>query len=466
MSKTASPASFRDPDGFVFRGDDGVLYRQVHASSMDAYRLLMSSGLYARLAADGHLIEHEEVPLAQRFSDAAAAVLRPHELPVMSYPYEWCFSQLKDAALLTLTIQKQALGAGMSLKDCSAFNITFDGCRPVFFDTLSFDLYTEGAPWVAYRQFCQHFLAPLALMSYRDPRLVGLFRAHIDGIPLDLAATLLPRRTRLRLGLGLHIHAHASMQRRDAQRQKAGRNAPDVVRPGRRIGKNAMLGLIDSLESSVRALKPPAGVTEWSDYYDDCHYADAAAERKARVVRETAEAVRPRIAWDLGANTGHYSRIVAETGATVAAFDVDWLCVERNYAQGKTEKRSNLVPLWLDLTNPSPGLGWAHRERAALADRGPADLVLALALVHHIAIGNNVPFALIADYLAILSRHLVIEFVPKDDPQTLRLLETRKDIFAGYTQDAFESAFNRHFETRLAERLPESGRVLYWMSRR
>ena len=206
-------SSFRDPGGFLFRRE-GSLYRQVNRACAEDFQLLESSGLAASLREAGLLIPHVEADVEPPRPDIAFRVIRPEPVPFISYPYEWSFSQLKDAALTTLRIQKIALRHGMILKDASAYNIQFHRGRPVLIDTLSFTRYEEGQPWVAYRQFCQHFLAPLALMAYRDVRLSALLRTEIDGVPLDLAAGLLPWRTRLKPGLLMHLHVHAASQKK------------------------------------------------------------------------------------------------------------------------------------------------------------------------------------------------------------------------------------------------------------
>ncbi|MFA6243452.1 MAG: hypothetical protein WC655_21105 [Candidatus Hydrogenedentales bacterium] len=463
MPGAVNPASFRDPGGFVFRGGDGILYRQINTGAADDYRRLMDSGLYADLTGAGLLIEHDEAPLTTRRSEAGEIVIRPRELPFISYPYEWSFAQLKEAALLTLRVQERALHFNMCLKDASAYNIAFKGTRPVFIDTLSFEPYAEGAPWVAYRQFCQHFLAPLALAAYREPRMSNLLQVHLDGIPLELASQLLPRRTWLRFGLLMHIHLLASMQRREARRQKQRTPLDTSALQKRSVTKTALRGMLDSLRGTVEHLMYRRRVTEWSDYYANNSYSDEGVECKKRLTSAYLERTKPRVVWDLGANTGQYSRIAARMGAYTVAFDMDWRCVEINFQESRTTQLDNVLPLCMDLTNPSPAIGWAHRERSSLQDRGPADTILALALVHHIAIGNNVPLGRIAEYFAKLCRHLVIEFVPKDDVQTQRLLESREDIFTGYTRERFEAEFGVFFRILEANAIAGSDRVLYLM---
>lgn len=448
--------SFRDPNGFLFtRG--GVLYRQVNAAYQPHYERLMTSGLYADLLKRGWLVAHEEAEAS--LGENAWKVLQPERLPLISYPYEWAFSQLKAAAVLTLRIQRRALKHGLTLKDASAYNIQFrltDG-KPMLIDTLSFEVLEEGRPWVAYRQFCQHFLAPLALMARRDVRLGQLLRIHIDGVPLDLASRLLPRRTRLHFGLLSHIHLHAAAQRRYAGRRTDG---------AARVSPQQSLALLDSLQRTTESLEwRPAG-TDWGDYYKDTNYSDEALEAKATLVRQFIEQARPTSVWDLGANTGHFSRIPAGLGIPTVAWDIDPAAVEKNARQVQVQKDTHLLPLLLDLTNPSPALGWANSERASLAERGPADALLALALIHHLVIGNNLPLTEVAAYFARLAPQLIIEFVPKEDSQVQKLLASREDIFPEYTRGGFEAAFGTFYTPRAAEDVPGTLRRLYWLERK
>ncbi len=386
-------------------------------------------------------------------------ILRPERIPFVSYPYEWCFSQLKAAAETTLEIARRALRFGMCLKDASAYNIQFRGVHPILIDTLSFRRLVPGEPWVAYRQFCQHFLAPLAVMAHRDVRLSQLLRVHIDGIPLDLASELLPSRTRFSFGLLTHLHLHAKSQRRHESDA-----APAPAR--RTMGKYGLEALLESLQSAVRGLEWQSGEGGWASYYEHTNYSDEARDEKARLVAGILSEVAPKMVWDLGANTGRYSRAAAAAGAYTIAFDYDAGAVERHYRQCVEREETRILPLVLDLSNPSGGIGWANRERASLLERGPADLTLALALIHHLAIGNNVPFDKIAEFLAEAGRTLVIEFVPKIDSQVQRMLATREDVFGDYTVEAFERAFGRFFKTISRVAIPESARTLYRMERR
>jgi ribosomal protein L11 methylase PrmA len=464
MGAEALGASYRDPSGFVYTRD-GALYRQVNRVFQERYQAFLDSGLYAELVEGRLLVPHREVSLDLAASPNAVAVLAPERVPFISYPYEWSFGQLRDAALLTLELQERALARGLTLRDASAYNVQFVAGRPLFIDTLSFEPREPGAPWAAYRQFCEHFLVPLALMSRVDVRLSALLRTHLEGIPLDLGSRMLPRGTWLRPGLLFHVHLHAMAQRRYADRGGgAVQDAEPSAASRRGISPTAATGLVRSLRSAIQSLDwTPAG-TEWADYTQDNNYSTAAAESKRQAVLELVRGLEARTAWDLGANTGEYSRAARQVVPSVIAFDIDPAAVERNYRRVKAENETGIQPLLLDLTNPSPSLGWAHRERQSLAERGPADVLLALAVVHHLAIGHNLPLERVAGFLARVGRNLVIEFVPKSDSQVRRLLRDRADIFPDYTREGFEAAFRRHFRIERAVPVAESERTLYLMT--
>jgi hypothetical protein len=451
------PSSFRDPSGFLFV-QDGSLFRQVNRVYQEHYDHFVDSGLCESLVDAGFLVSHAEVGADYARTDNAYKVLRPELIPFISYPYEWCFSQLKDAALTTLKVQRRALDFGMTLKDSSAYNMQFMRGRPVLVDTLSFERYQEGQAWVAYRQFCQHFLAPLALMAYKDIRLNQLSRVYIDGVPLDLASSLLPLRTWLRFSLASHIHLHARSQRYFADKSVDAR--------GRRMSHLGLLGVVDNLESAIRRMAWRPKVTEWADYYEDTSYSADGLEQKKRLVAEFLDETNPEMVWDLGANTGLFSRIASDKGIRTISFDLDPGAVEINYLECVEKEEANILPLLLDLTNPSPNTGWENEERMSILERAPADTALALALIHHLAISNNVPLARIAGLLTKICRSLIIEFVPKSDPQVQRLLLTREDVFPGYTKGGFESAFGRYFTIQTSQKIRDTERMLYLMRKR
>jgi len=465
VERTRLGASFRDPSGFVFRRD-GRLYRQVNLFHADDYDRLMASGLYETLTRQGLLVPHVEVVEDPADPTCAYKVLRPESVGFISYPYEWCFGQLRDAALLTLAVQRRALELGQTLKDASAYNVQFSRGKPIFIDTLSFEEYREGEPWVAYQQFCRHFLAPLALMSKTDVRLGRLSCSHLDGVPLDLASKLLPMRSRLSPALLLHIHFHSrSQSKHSGNPPKVDVSEPQPSRQGR-FSRRAMLGLIESLEGAVSALEWEPKGTEWADYYDGNNtYSDKALETKSRIIAGYIDRVKPSSVWDLGANNGRFSRIASDRGVPTVAFDIDPACVEANYRLVKKRAETQILPLCVDLFNPSPAIGWRNRERESLEERGPADLVMALALIHHLTIGGSLPVEMVADFFANLGRWLIVEFVPPDDPQARRLRAARTATHGDLDRERFERAFAVHFRVDQREPVGDDGRALYLLQR-
>lgn len=457
LSLESESSSFRDPAGAVFRRD-GVLYRQINLSFAERWQDLRQSGLLAELQSRGLLVQHEEVSSDFALDPrSAAATIRPELVPFISYPYEWTFGQLKDAALLTLEAQTIAASRGFSLRDATAFNVQFHRGKPILIDTLSFERADQHGPWNPYRQFCEQFLAPLALMAQRDPRCSLLLRDLPDGIPLDLAARLMPFRSRFSLSLGSHLHLHAHGQR--GARTLAGKPS----RPMSVVQRDA---LMDSLRRTIEGQNLPRGKTIWTEYGEGTtSYSAEAVDAKDRIVRGMLEEARPAVVWDVGANLGRYSRIAASTGARVVALEADAIAADGHYQQVRLDA-SDILPLVQDIANPSPAIGWASAERRSLLDRADADVVLALALVHHLAIGRNVPLPMIAALLARLAPQAIIEWVPRDDPMVRQMLVHREGVFPEYTFDGFRDAFGKYFE--IAERAPitDSGRELWQFRRR
>ena len=456
-------SSFRDPSGFLF-WQDGSILRWVEPGYGPTYRRARESGLYARAVEAGLLLPFEEGDGAAvrppGVAHEGAAVLRPRQLTLLTYPYEWSFRQLQDAAVATLDLHLLALGHGMLLKDASAFNIQFVDGRPCLIDHLSFDGLERHAAWPAYGQFCRHFLAPLLLMSYVDLSLGRLLQIHLDGIPLDLASRLLPRRTSFSPGIQMHLHLHARLSRRFADARTR------VETTGRALAPDRHRAIADSLKALVGKLKPRDAATEWGDYYADTNYTRAAFDAKKEIVRDLVRREAPGTVWDLGGNNGEMSRAVRDLAGEILCLDIDPRAVDLNYRTCRAERIANVQPALADLMNPTPALGFLNRERTALIDRRPPDLAMALALIHHLAITGNLPLSYIADFLGALAPALIIEFVPKTDSQVRRLLASREDIFADYTEARFKEAFARRFDIVEARPIPETERTLYLMKRK
>jgi hypothetical protein len=467
-STSSSPApdggSFRDPDGRIFQLD-GQIVRALSEEGAADWAAFEESGLLARLVEAGDVVETSTAPTAELDAVRAAdpdgqwvAALRHERLPFVSYPYEWTFSMLRDAALLQLRVTRDALGAGLALKDATPYNVQWQGARPVFIDVGSFERAREGEPWLGYRQFCMLFLYPLLLESYKGIPFQPWLRGSLEGIHPAEARALLRGRDTLRGGVLKHVALHAKLERSHAGGEK------DVRKELREAGfaKELIEANLKGLEKLVSGLAAPTGATEWSEYGTTCSYSDDDTGAKEEFVRRAVHR-RPRsLVWDLGCNDGRYSRIAAEGSAYTIALDADAGIAERLYLALRAEGSSTILPLLGDVADPSPGLGWRGRERLPLEERGAPDLVLALALVHHLVIGRTIPLRAVVDWFAALGSELVVEFPDPEDEMVRRLLSRKREgTHADYTRTDFESALRARFEILESSELPSGTRALY-----
>ena len=455
----AEPGSFRDPGGRVFLKGSRVL-RAVMPVSADAYAAVRDAGLFTRLADRGLLLGSCEVDpsLLDGVEPTPAYVLEHPRIPFISYPYEWSFSLHRRAALHQLDVHLEALAAGFTLSDATAYNIQFNATRPVFIDHLSLRPYRDGEYWIGHRQFCQQFLNPLLMWSLLGVQPNPWFRGSLEGIAPEDLAPLLPWRSRFSFTVLTHVVAQAALQNRSIR--SGGTPAPGGKLP--LSGFKAMLG---GLRDYIAGLKLAGQKTVWTDYATNNSYAAAEAEAKGAFVGEAVAAVKPAMMFDLGCNTGDYSNVALEAGAQyVVGFDYDYGALEQAY--GRFEAGSKpFLPLWLDAANPSPSQGWAQQERKGLEQRASGDFLIALAFIHHIAIGRNVPLGMVLDWLLAMAPAGVIEFPPKDDPMVQRLLSTREDIFPDYSVAAFLREMEMRARIVRSRQLSENGRLLVMYDR-
>ncbi|MBR0459933.1 MAG: class I SAM-dependent methyltransferase [Victivallales bacterium] len=437
--------SFRDPSGYVF-WQDGQPYRRITRHGLRDWEKFVSTGLARTLLDQGQLVPYELLS-----GENLNPLLKLEKLPFLSYPYEWSFGQLRDAAALTLSLARQALRHGMILKDATAFNIAFRDGRPIFMDHTSFMSYHENEPWCAYRQFVMHFLAPLALMSKVDLRCLGLFQRDIGGIPLDLASRLLPWWTRFSPMLLFHIHLHAAMEKRYSSEQGDKRQV--------RLSKERLDNLLASLADYVDGLSIPGQNTQWEDYYANTSYSDATFQAKKEAVEEFCQRVSPGTLVDLGANTGVFSELAAKHSRLVIAADIDPQAVEQLYRLNR-ERVRNLQPILQDLSNPTPALGVFNEERMSFLQRCKGDAVLGLALIHHLRITCNWSLEQIARLFADIAPRALVEFVPADDVQAKRLMRGREEIYGDWTCENMLAAFQTRFTVERVTSLPGCGRTL------
>jgi len=465
MADPFEPASFRDRTARVFRRD-GHVYRALSEQALTQWQQLSRTRFFQRRQEDGSVVATEPLASAEAAEGLSGgswvAVLRHETIPFVSYPYEWCFGMLRAAALLQLDLVLEALGEGLVLKDASAYNVQWRGAQPVFIDIGSFEPLAPGEPWVGYRQFCQLFLYPLMLQAYRDLAPHAWLRGNIDGIPPGDCRRMMSTRDLLRRGVLTHVVLQAKAEAR------YGGSGRDMRAELKRAGFSTALirANVRSLRALVDSLAWEPGRSQWSEYTTEHSYDVEDEERKVRFVASVAGTRRWPLVWDLGCNTGRFARLVADHAACVVALDADQLAVERFYRVLAAEGNRTILPLVGNLADPSPGLGWRGRERVPLADRGKPDLILCLALLHHLVISANIPLPDLLDWLAGLGADLVIEFVDRGDPMVQRLLLNKTDQYGDYDRAAFERGLAASFTIVRTEPLGSGTRFLYHASRR
>lgn len=455
------PGSFRDPAGRVY-DVNGQIFRTVMENYAADFEYVNSTGLLDRLVADGMVLPSQLVErhILGPFHKGAKYVLQVPKLPFISFPYEWSFAALKAAALLHLKIHLAALDQSVTLSDASAYNIQFRGPHPVFIDHLSFRRYKPGEIWVGHRQFVEQFLAPLLLRAFFGVRHNHWYRGSLEGITAGEFCRLLKWRHYLSWNVLTHVVMPSVFQRTTLSSEV------EKIKTDGHFPLASFRHLLQNLQAWIGKLEPAdLGKTVWGDYAKVNSYHPQEVEIKRQFVGEFISRTAPKLLWDLGCNTGDYSKVALEAGASyVVGFDFDQSALELGFARAREESLA-LQTLYLDAANPAPSQGWMEKERPSLRDRASADGILALALLHHLAIAKNIPFDQLLDWIVDLAPTGIIEFVPKSDPMVQRLLCTRQDIFSDYSQEFFLSHLSRRSEIVKTKSLEPSGRLLVWYRR-
>jgi ribosomal protein L11 methylase PrmA len=472
-----SSASFRDPRGHIYLSPDRV-FRTISFLAADDFNFVRGTGLIKKLIVEKKLLSETQIdidikdcrgdrqspveifkknqqgraPLAPTI-EPPYKILEHPRLPFISYPYEWTFSTLKAAALLQLDIHLQALECGVTLSDASAYNIQYQNGQPIFIDHLSFRRYQDGELWQGYRQFCEQFLNPLLLQAYRGVAYNSWYRGALEGITATELNQVLPLYRKFLPKVFMHVVLQSSLQKVPTQQA-----APTVKKI--HLSLPALQKLLHSLKKWIEKLQIKTKTT-WQDYSLEC----APAPKKIALVAEFIKTTQPQLLFDLGCNTGFYSRFALQNGAQqVIGFDTDNGALEQAFALAQREQ-INFLPLYMDLANPAPNQGWREIERCGLAQRASADALLALAITHHLAIARNIPLDQIIEWLINLAPQGLIEFVPKQDPQLQKLLCLREDIFADYSEQNFLACVTRQAQIIKKEIVSESGRLIVWYKR-
>lgn len=446
-------SSFRDPSGFIFV-DQGVVKRSISPLYFKQYNALKSAEFFKKLHHAGLLVKHEEISVSE-----TEIVIQPQQISFFTYPYEWSFSMYKEAALLTLKIQKFALEHGFSLKDASAFNVTFHEGRMVFIDTLSFDFYEENSPWRAYKQFITHFFGPLLLAKYNGAESLKLMNSFMDGIPMKMLSAMLPYKTKLNPFLYSNIHLLAKYEDKHSEDYKGDSKVAQ-------LSKKAQLNIVKGLYDFIKKMSLNEA-SEWGNYYDKTNYANDAFDQKAVIIDGWIKRLNAKLVIDVGGNDGTFVRKINQDIKQALVCDIDNNAVDANFIYLKQNKETFMLPFVLDVLNPSANIGFNNKERDSFLKRIKAfapDVTMALAVIHHMTLSGNIPFEMSAEFFSSFSKHLIIEFPKRNDSWVQRLLNTKGEFkchFDFYTLENFESSYLKYFEISEKQDIDNSERVMY-----
>ncbi|MFP4845453.1 class I SAM-dependent methyltransferase [Winogradskyella sp. PE311] len=452
-AKNAHSSSFRDPSGYVFVENEDIK-RVIHPIYFEQYKSLTDSGFYNTLFKNELLISHIELE-----KNESEIVIKAEKIPFITYPYEWSFNMYKEAALLTLKLQKFSLENGFSLKDASAFNITFYKGKAIFIDTLSFDFYRENSPWRAYKQFITHFFGPLLLAHYHGAQQLKLLSNFIDGIPVKIISSMLPSKTKLSPLLYSNIHLLAKLEDKHNEDYKGDAKTASLTKKGQ-------LNIIKSLYDYIKKLELKEH-SEWGNYYNKTNYTDDAFLQKSQIINTWVKAIQPNKLIDVGGNDGTFVRKLKDETKIALVCDIDNNAVDFNHKTMKINKEHFMLPFVLDVLNPSASIGLNNKERDSFLNRigdFAPDVTFALAVIHHMSLSGNVPFRESAKFFSSFSKYLIIEFPKREDSWVQRLLNNKADFkshFDFYSQVNFEDAYSQYFNIEGKEVIESSERVLY-----
>jgi hypothetical protein len=456
MESKRNTSSFRDPSGYVFM-EDNTVKRVINPIYFEQFKSLTNSGFYSTLFEKKYLIPHKTFSENQD-----QIIIVAQKIPFISYPYEWSFLQYKHAALLTLKIQKLCLEHNFTLKDASAFNVTFHEGKPIFIDTLSFDFYRENNPWLAYKQFIMHFLGPLVLSNYFGQEYLKTLSYNLEGITLSKLSKLLPFKSYFSLTLLTNIHLLAKYDKKYESDKKTTSN---------NLSKASQIKLIDGLYDYILNLSV-SEKTEWDHYYNQINYNDVAYQFKKKFVKDWFSSIKGESLIDIGGNDGTFSRELKEQATLLIVADVDPNAVEQNYRQVLKNKEKTILPLVVDVLNPVANYGFSNKERFSFIDRVKdfnLDGCLALAVIHHITLSGNIPFSLSAQFFSEMASNVLIEFPTRADSWVQFLLDSKREFknhFDFYNEEDFEREYSVYFEIVKKENIVSSERILYSLKRR
>lgn len=462
---TPEPGSFQDRSSRIVYLNDQV-YRILNQQAADNWQQFKTTRCFQNALTNAQLVQTEDATntnLTAVFPEIdTRGVLQHERIPVVSYPYEWSFGMLKDAALLHLNLLNNAISDNFMIKDATAYNVQWQGARPVFIDIPSFEPLEQGKPWAGYRQFCQMFLYPLMLMAYKNIPFHAWMRGSIQGIEPQAMAPLFSVLDYVKPGVLPHVILHAKLQQQYATPDKQQQLVNSLQ--NEQYAKALIVNNVKGLTQLIEKLTWQQSVSTWSAYAANNSYTSEESQDKIKFIETAISNRRWQTTWDIGCNTGTFSKLASKYSDTVLALDADHLSVEHLYQHLKASEYKNILPMVMNLADPSPALGWQGLERKSLPQRSQPELILALALIHHMVISHNIPVRDFIDWLGGLKSHLIIEFVTKDDPMVKTLLMNKADQYDDYNQAYFEKCLRHWYHIEKQETSRSGTRILYFLS--
>ena len=456
MANTAirDASSFRDPEGYVFHENGYIKRKLLSQEAKDKMKTLLASSFYQDMQKSGRLIP----------THWDSDVLIHEKVPVVTYPYEWSFNMLKDAALGQLSLMKEGIEHGFILKDGTGFNSLYHNGNMVFVDLLSIDKYQGGQMWEGYHQYCEHFLFPMMLSGYKNVPFQNWWRGNLDGIKTADIYNLLSFKDYFKKGVIKNVVLPYNLGKKITNKNNIKKNFNSATFP-----KGALLSFINVLMQTTQALNQSKDATTWEDYADNNSYSNEEKTVKMEFIAKHLKTIAPLNQMiDIGANTGDYSVLASEFSNKVISLDFDINCVDKLYLKIKNDSKlsTKIIPMIGDVVNFSPNCGWDINERTSQISRVASDCFLALALIHHICISKNVPISHFLEFISKIGTYGVLEWVDIKDSMAQQLIRNRKDIFADYTWEHFKIEVEKHFQILNISETHSGNRKLCFIKRK
>ena len=453
------PGSFRDPAGNIFY-QNGKIFRILSTLGEKRISFILKNKILEKSIKKKFLVNTSVLNEGDKIKNniyQENIILEHEEIPFISYPYEWSFSQLKEAAIFHLDFNLFLLENNANLIDSSAYNVQFIDNQPIFIDVLSMKEYKDGTPWEGHKQFCENFLNPLILKSKKGIKFNNWFKGNIEGIETSELNKILNLFDKFSYNIFVHVHLLNKLEEKFKNKKSLKLNSVRKTF----LSKNQLMAMMKQLRNFISKLKDHKSISTWDTYSIENSYSNSAENEKKEIVRKFFIKNRFNLVCDLGCNDGEYSEIALNNSCNrVIGFDFDLNAIEKAFIRSK-KKNLNFLPLYFDASNPSTKLGWDENERKSFKERANFDGLIALAFEHHLAIAKNIPLKDVIKWLTSLAPKGLIEFIPKDDDTIQKMLELKGDIFKNYNMENFENYLSLYCKIISKNYIKETKRIIY-----